>query len=90
MRSLAVNFIRDEKIKSTEAKIKELRPYIEKIITKGIKGDLSGRRLISDKIGKIAAKKVFDKIAPEYKGRDRKSTRLNSCHTDISRMPSSA
>ncbi len=76
MRSLAVSFIRDGKIKSTEAKIKELRPYMEKIITKGIKGGLSGRRLATDKIGKIAAKKVFDEIAPGYKGRKGGYTRI--------------
>ncbi len=76
MASLASNFIRDGKIKSTEAKIKELRPYVEKIITKGIKGDLSGRRLVAEKVGKTSAKKVFDEIAPKYKERKGGYTRI--------------
>ncbi len=69
LRSLAVNLFRDEKIKTTEAKAKELRPYAEKIITKGVKGDLANRKLVISKVGTVAAKKVFEKIAPKYKER---------------------
>ncbi len=69
LRSLAVNLFRDEKIKTTEAKAKELRPYAEKIITKGVKGGLANRRLVISKVGAVAAKKVFEKIAPRYKER---------------------
>ncbi len=76
LRSLAVNLFRDEKIKTTEAKAKELRPYAEKIITKGVKGDLANRKLVISKVGVVATKKVFDKIAPKYKGRAGGYTRI--------------
>ncbi|NOY35783.1 MAG: 50S ribosomal protein L17 [bacterium] len=76
MRSLAVNFVRDEKIKTTEAKAKELRPYIEKMITKGKSGALASRRLVTARIGEDAAKKIFSEIAPKYKERKGGYTRI--------------
>lgn len=76
MRSLAVNFIRDEKIKTTEAKAKELRPYIEKIITRGRINTLASRRLLISKIGDDSAKKVVKEIAPKYKDRQGGYTRI--------------
>ena len=44
LRSLATSLILYEKIKTTEAKAKAVRPYIEKMITKGKKGTLAARR----------------------------------------------
>ena len=76
MRSLAVNFIRDEKIKTTEAKAKELRPYIEKIITRGRVNTLASRRLLIAKIGDNSAKKVIKEISPKYKERQGGYTRI--------------
>ncbi|MDP3902307.1 MAG: 50S ribosomal protein L17, partial [bacterium] len=76
MKSLAFNLVKDEKIKTTEAKAKELRPAIEKIITKAKTDNLANRRLVSSRIGQIAAKKVFDKIAPKYKDRNGGYTRI--------------
>ena len=76
LRSLAVNLVRDEKIKTTEAKAKELRPFIERLITKGIKGGLNERRLVAAKVGPAASKKIFEKIAPRYKERKGGYTRI--------------
>lgn len=67
MRSLAFNLISKEKIKTTEAKAKELRPFIEKFVTKAKTQTIANRRLVISKIGKAAADKLFDKIAPRYK-----------------------
>src|SRR3989338_5467063 len=75
MKSLAVNLIKNDKIKTTEAKAKELRPFIEKLVTKAKGGDLAKR-----KIGISSTKKLFDKIAPKYKDR-------NGGYTRITKMP---
>lgn len=67
--SLALNLIVREKIKTTEPKAKELRPYIEKLVTRAKKGDLATRRLIIAKLSNRSkeVKKLFDVIAPKYK-----------------------
>ena len=78
LRSLATSLILKEKIKTTEAKAKEVRPFIEKIITKGKDGTLASRRVVISRLGGAegAAKKVFDVIAPKYKDRDGGYTRV--------------
>src|SRR3989344_9220323 len=89
MKSLAFNLVKDEKIKTTEAKAKELRPAIEKIITKAKTDNLANRRLVSNRIGQIAAKKIFDKIAPKNKDRNGGYTRIIKMaprKSDASRM----
>lgn len=78
MSSLALNLIVREKIKTTEAKAKELRPYIEKLVTTAKKNTLAGRR---GAIAKLAnrdkeVKKLFDVIAPKYVGRAGGYTRI--------------
>lgn len=76
MKSLAVNLIKTEKIKTTEAKAKELRPFIEKLVTKAKDGSLAKKRLIISTIGIMSTKKLFDKIAPKYKDRKGGYTRI--------------
>ena len=76
--SLALNLIVREKIKTTLPKAKELRPFIEKIITSAKKGDIATRRLV---IAKLAGrspevKKLFEVIAPKYKERSGGYTRI--------------
>ena len=80
MKSLAVNLIKSEKIKTTEAKAKELRPFIEKLVTKAKKGGLAEKRMVISAIGNLSAKKLFEKIAPNYKDR-------NGGYTRIVKMP---
>lgn len=77
MRSLAVNLIKKEKIKTTEAKAKELRPFIEKIITKARRNDLASKKQVISRIGIEATKKVFEKISPRYKDRKGGYTRIS-------------
>ncbi len=89
MRSLASALVERGKIKTTEAKAKELRPYIEKLVTRAIKGDLASRRLIISKIGQIITKKLVDDIAPRYKDRNGGYTRvvkLSPRASDASKM----
>lgn len=77
MRSLAVNLIKKEKIKTTGAKAKELRPFIEKIITKARRNDLASKKQVISRIGIEATKKVFEKISPRYKDRKGGYTRIS-------------
>lgn len=67
--ALANNLITKEKIKTTEAKAKELRPFIERIITKSKIDTVSSRRFVDSKLfnNKKAVEKLFNKIGPKYK-----------------------
>lgn len=68
MNSLALNLIVREKIKTTLPKAKELRPFIEKLVTRAKKGDTATRRtIISSLSGRSReVKKLFEVIAPKY------------------------
>ena len=63
LRVLANNFLIHEKIKTTEAKAKELRSVAEKLITKGKNGDLQNRRLMAQDLTPENLKKVIDKTS---------------------------
>ena len=76
MRSLARALIKSEKIKTTEMKAKELRPYVERLITYGKKGTLSDRRRLSALVGKDASLKVFTELAPRFEKRSGGYTRI--------------
>lgn len=69
LNSLAFNLITRGKIKTTLAKAKELRPFIEKLVTRAKSQNLATRRLIVSKLGgshKREVKKLFEVIAPKY------------------------
>ena len=77
MRSLARNLINKNRITTTLPKAKELRPYVEKLITKAKTGSLASRRLIISKVGgEDETKTLFDTIAPKYKDRKGGYTRI--------------
>ena len=79
MRGLALNLIENEKIQTTEAKAKELRPYIEKLITRGKKDSVHSRRLVTQRLGEPSnevIKKLFETLAPRYADRDGGYTRI--------------
>ncbi len=76
LNSLARSLTLTGKIKTTEAKAKELRPYIEKLITSGKKETLASRRAIEAKVGPRAAKKIANELAKEYKERAGGYTRI--------------
>lgn len=70
LKNLAASIIIYEKVKTTEAKAKTVRPLLEKIITVSIKGDLSSRRqLIKLLPQKMAIKKAMEILAVRYKDR---------------------
>lgn len=68
LNSLALNLIVREKIKTTEPKAKELRPFIEKLVTSAKKGDMATRRVLIAKLGnrRPEVKKLFEVLAPKY------------------------
>ena len=77
MRSLARSLVLEERISTTEAKAKELRPFIERLITHAKKNTLASRRLVQARIGDaVATKKLFDTIAPRYATRAGGYTRV--------------
>jgi large subunit ribosomal protein L17 len=75
--NLAAQLIEHGAIKTTDAKAKLLRPYVEKIITKAKKGTVADRRnvlkLITDK--EVVAY-LFNELAPKFEGRNGGYTRI--------------
>lgn len=68
--NLATSLFQHGRIKTTEAKAKRLRPYAEKLITLGKRGDLHARRQAISRIGsETLARRLFDTIAPRYADR---------------------
>ncbi len=76
IKSLALSLVLNSKIKTTEAKAKELRPFIEKLVTKSKVGTLAARRLIASRVGEGAVKEMIEVIAPKYKDRKGGFTRV--------------
>ncbi len=77
IKSLATNLILYEKIKTTQAKAKFARPYVEKIITVGKNNTLANRRLLLQKLYlKKAVNKVFDVLSPRFKNNKGGYTRI--------------
>ena len=71
MRNLATSLLLYEKIDTTDAKAKDLKKVIEKIIIKAKKGNISNKRYIySQLFDKNASKKLLEEIVPRYKERN--------------------
>ncbi|MEA1071948.1 50S ribosomal protein L17 [Sphingomonas sp. LY29] len=76
-RNMAAALIKHEQITTTTAKAKELRPYVEKLITLAKKGGLSNRRLAHSRLLDDAQLvKLFDVLAERYAGREGGYTRI--------------
>jgi len=84
VKTLAVSLIRDGKITTTEIKAKVLKPYVEKLITKGMDASLNSQRLIAAKVGATAASKIVKEISPKYKDRKGGYTRVIKVQTRLS------
>ena len=68
--NMSSSLVEHEQIVTTLPKAKELRPFVEKLVTLAKKGDLNSRRIaISRMRNKEQAKKLFDVIGPRYKDR---------------------
>jgi large subunit ribosomal protein L17 len=77
LRSMATSLIKHEQITTTLPKAKELRPYVERIITLGKRGDLHARRQAYAQIrDEKVVDKLFTTIAERYKARAGGYTRV--------------
>ena len=77
MTNLASALITHKRIKTTDAKAKELRMYIEPLVTFAKKGDLHSRRQVLKKIRhKSIVRELFDNIGPTFSNRNGGYTRI--------------
>jgi len=84
MKSLALALVLEGKIKTTDAKARELRPMVEKLITTGRLGTVSARRQLVSRVGSIAANKIFKDVAPKYLDRKGGYTRITKLPARLS------
>ena len=77
LRNMAASLIKHEQITTTLPKARELRPYVEKLITLGKHGGLSNRRLAHARLlDEAQLTKLFDVLAARYAGREGGYTRI--------------
>lgn len=77
LRNMSASLIKHEQITTTTAKARELRPYIEKLITLAKRGGLSNRRLAHARLlDDTQLTKLFDVLAARYANRDGGYTRI--------------
>ncbi len=77
LKNLAIAIIKSGKIETTLPKAKELRGYVEKLITRARKGDFNAHRAIFAALqDKECTKKLVEEIAPQYVERNGGYTRI--------------
>ncbi|MBM3261249.1 50S ribosomal protein L17 [Candidatus Kaiserbacteria bacterium] len=78
MRSLARSLVLEEGIVTTVAKAKELRPFVERLVTQAKKNTVASQRTISSRLGGApdAVKKLHETLAPRYAARHGGYTRI--------------
>jgi large subunit ribosomal protein L17 len=78
LRNLCKEVIDHERIQTTEAKAKAVRPEVEKLITLAKRGDLHARRQALSQLGqdKFVVYKLFEEVAPRYVDRPGGYTRI--------------
>jgi len=77
LRNLASSLMIYEKVKTTEAKAKAVKPLIERLITVAKKGDLTARRRLIEVLPqKMAVKKAMEVLGKRYKDRKGGYTRI--------------
>lgn len=77
MANLATDLFMHERVTTTEARAKSLRPFAEKLITRARKGDLHARRTVLRTIrDREAVARLFEDVAPRYEDRPGGYTRV--------------
>ena len=76
-KGLAVSLILNERITTTEAKAKTIRPVVEKLVTLSREDTEHHRRLVMSRIGsEVATAKLFEVIGPRFEGQSGGYTRI--------------
>ncbi len=76
MRSLAINLIERNRIRTTRERAKELRPFVEKLITKSKIKSVATMRYLTAHVSEGAKKLLLNEIGPRYAARAGGYTRL--------------
>lgn len=76
LKALATALFLNGKIKTTEAKAKELRSVAEKMITRSRTKAMADRRVLGQVLSPVVLKKLMEEIAPKYVGRQGGYTRI--------------
>lgn len=76
LKNLASSLIEHGRIKTTNAKAKELRKFIEAAISTGLVGGISGKRSTYTALSKAAAAKVINELGPSFASRPGGYTRI--------------
>jgi large subunit ribosomal protein L17 len=78
LRNLQREVIQHERIRTSQAKARAVKPKVEKLITLGKRGDLHARRQALSELGqdKFLVHKLFEEIAPRYDERNGGYTRI--------------
>ena len=77
-RNLTVSILRYEQVKTTEARAKEVRRFVERVISLAKEGSLSARREIVAELPDepLVIDKLYKEIVPKYAGRQSRFTRI--------------
>lgn len=84
MKSLMLALVMEGKIKTTDAKARELRPMVEKLITTGRLGTVAARRNLVSQIGAMGATKIVKDVSPKYLDRKGGYTRITKLPARVS------
>lgn len=77
LNNLATSLFEHERIVTTQAKAKELRPMAERLITFARRGDLHARRMVERRIrNRTVADRLFHEIGPRFQARPGGYTRI--------------
>lgn len=88
LKILIHNLIMKSRIETTEARAKEIKPKVEKLVTIAKKNDLAALRLLLTRIPKDSAYRLYHEIAPQYK--ERKGGYLRVVKTSVVRKRDAA
>lgn len=75
--NLAASLVKNGRVKTTDAKAKEIRPFVERLVTFAKRGDLHARRIVLSRLkDSDAVRKLFEEIGPKYTNRFGGYTRI--------------